>query len=451
MSAIYKTFTVESKVIDPTQGIYEAMVSTESVDRDGDILLADGAQLENYQKNPVVLFGHNYFQPEAVIAKATEIQKIPGKGIRLVFQFLKRGISPTADLVHDLWKEQYLNAMSVGFIPKETERRTDENGEELARGLFFKIWEFLEGSIVIIPSNQDALRMALGTKGYQSDEIDRFLDAVKQPDMEMMQEHVKGVIKDAKSVLEHCGEMMEMMKSFAPRAKRGRVLSATNEKRIREAVTSLQEVLASLGEEEPEQDSVEPPEVKTVIPYRDQGTADEGESWSAPGLSDFTDGTFADISDAEKRRIAAHYTWSANMPPENFGDLKLPHHRAAKSGVGPAVWRGVVAAMGALMGARQEVAIPDADMEGCHSHLAGHYRQFGREGDDIPELRAYSEEELLKLFPEVVDGAAESDAEPNTNDGHPADGLTHDASEAELEAVTDSLSVLLSTFREVIK
>ena len=401
MSAIYKTFTVESKVIDFDTGVYEVMVSTEGVDRDGDIILALGVDIDSYLKNPVVLYAHDYW--DMPVAKTLAIEKQPGAGLKARFQFPEWGASEKADTVHKLWGGGFLNAASIGFIPKKWENRKDDKGEDLARGLVYHEVEMLEFSIVPVPANQAALRLAAKAM-------------------------------EPKSV-----------------AKRGRVLSATNEKRIREAVTSLQEVLASLGEEEPEQDSVEPPEVKTVIPYRDQGTADEGESWSAPGLSDFTDGTFADISDAEKRRIAAHYTWSANMPPENFGDLKLPHHRAAKSGVGPAVWRGVVAAMGALMGARQEVAIPDADMEGCHSHLAGHYRQFGREGDDIPELRAYSEEELLKLFPEVVDGVAESDAEPNTNDGHPTDGLTHDASDAELEAVTDSLSVLISTFREVIK
>src|SRR3972149_8026033 len=106
MSAIYKTFTVESKVIDPTQGIYEAMVSTESVDRDGDVLLADGAVLDNSVNNPVVLFGHDYRNPNAVVARALEVEKIAGKGIRLVFKFLGRGISTSADLVHDLWKEK---------------------------------------------------------------------------------------------------------------------------------------------------------------------------------------------------------------------------------------------------------------------------------------------------------------------------------------------------------
>jgi len=41
---------------------------------------------------------------------------------------------------------KFLNAMSVGFIPKKWERRQDANGEELARGYLFTLWEFLEGS-----------------------------------------------------------------------------------------------------------------------------------------------------------------------------------------------------------------------------------------------------------------------------------------------------------------
>jgi len=215
MTLTYKTFTVETKAIDEDQGIYEAMVSTESVDRDGDVLLADGAVLDNYVKNPVVLFGHDYRNPNAVVARALEVEKIAGKGIRLVFKFLGRGISTSADLVHDLWKEKFLNAMSVGFIPREMERRTDENGEQLARGLLFKVWEMLEGSIVTIPANQDALRLAyadLEAKGYSRDDIDELFQA-----------------------------------------KRGRVLSAANEKRIRQAVAALQEVLESLGDESEEE------------------------------------------------------------------------------------------------------------------------------------------------------------------------------------------------------
>ena len=172
---IVKIYAVETKAVDEEAGIYEAWVSTEDVDRDGDILLADGAEVENYSKNPIVLFGHNYRDPDAIVAKTLEINKLPGQGIKLMFQFLKRGVSQSADLVHDLWKERYLNAMSVGFIPKKWERRTDENDEELRRGLLFTAWELLEGSIVSVPANQDALRAAYGEK-YDEDTLSKVFD-----------------------------------------------------------------------------------------------------------------------------------------------------------------------------------------------------------------------------------------------------------------------------------
>lgn len=175
---VYKTYAVETKAVDEDQGIYEAMVSTEAVDRDEDVLLASGADIANFLKNPVVLWGHNYWDPEAVVAIALDVVKIPGRGVKLVFQFIQRGISKTADLVHDLWAAGYLRAMSVGFIPKAFERRKDSEGEELVRGYLFTLWELLEGSIVTIPANQDALRLAydaMREKGYSEQELKQVL------------------------------------------------------------------------------------------------------------------------------------------------------------------------------------------------------------------------------------------------------------------------------------
>ena len=56
------TFIAETKAVDVEQGIFEAMISTEVVDRDGDIMVATGARTENFMRNPVVLFGHDYRQ-----------------------------------------------------------------------------------------------------------------------------------------------------------------------------------------------------------------------------------------------------------------------------------------------------------------------------------------------------------------------------------------------------
>ncbi len=113
-----KTYTVESKLVDAEQGIFEAMISTEDVDRDGDILLAQGVDLANYRKNPVVLFSHNYWSASAVIGRSLGEEVIPGRGVRARFQFAGAEISEDADLVRRLWAGGFLNAVSVGFIPK---------------------------------------------------------------------------------------------------------------------------------------------------------------------------------------------------------------------------------------------------------------------------------------------------------------------------------------------
>jgi len=105
--------------------------------------------------------------------------------------------------------------------------------------------------------------------------------------------------------------------------------------------------------------------------------------------------------------------------------------------------------MGVLMGARGGADIPEGDMAACHAHLSKHYEAFGKEP---PEMRAYSAEEIKALFTIVEEPEEpEGDAEPNIDDtpdpGTPDDTGTHDASEAELEALAGPLSNLLETLK----
>jgi len=128
--------------------------------------------------------------------------------------------------------------------------------------------------------------------------------------------------------------------------------------------------------------------VKMAVPFADYGTADEERAWSAPNLGDFTDETdFSALSVSERRRIREHFAWSAEAVPERFADLKLPHHEPRKSGVGPANWNGVRAAMAALNGARGGVDIPADEREAVYRHLARHYEQFGKEPPDLKTCR----------------------------------------------------------------
>lgn len=124
-------------------------------------------------------------------------------------------------------------------------------------------------------------------------------------------------------------------------------------------------------------------------------TAPEGTPWSAPTLSAFTGESFDSLTAAQRSRIAKHFAWAEKMPPESFGQLKLPHHRASD---GRVIWRGVAAAMGALLGARGGVAIPGGDRRSVYSHLKSHYGQFDKEP---PEFRDYTEAEVKEIFEKV--------------------------------------------------
>lgn len=159
MTIIRKAFTAKTKAVDMDAGIFEAMISTESTDRQGDIVRATGAQLGNYLKNPVVLWAHDYGEPP--VARALSVETLPGLGLRSRFQFPEWGTSERADTVRRLWAAGYLNATSIGFIPLDSKPLSDSSWGPKE----FTSWELLEYSIVPVPANQEALRLAMKTIG----------------------------------------------------------------------------------------------------------------------------------------------------------------------------------------------------------------------------------------------------------------------------------------------
>jgi hypothetical protein len=139
--------------------------------------------------------------------------------------------------------------------------------------------------------------------------------------------------------------------------------------------------------------------------------APESESWSKPSLKDFTDKDWEDLSVTEKRHIAGHFAYSKENPPESFGDLKLPHHRAKDGAV---VWSGVKAAMGALMGARGGVDV-DGDRKAVYEHLAAHYREFEKDAPDFKTIKKEAEAGDSCTMDDGSDGELASD--PKDPDG----------------------------------
>jgi len=121
---------------------FEVIASTDDLDREGERIAQDGWELENYMKNPVILWAHNNEAPP--IGKATSVKIEDGKLI-IRGEFASAEANPLAEQIRLLHNEGIQQAVSVGFIPLERE------GETITRA------ELLELSFVPVPANPEAM------------------------------------------------------------------------------------------------------------------------------------------------------------------------------------------------------------------------------------------------------------------------------------------------------
>ncbi len=156
-------------------GHYEAVVSTGEPDRDGDIIEPGGWELENYRKNPVVLFAHD---PRLVVGGTDDI-RATGEGLVARFHFnLQTQLGRELDA---LYSAGDMRAFSVGFMPLEYEE-IHEDGR--FKGYRFTRQELYEFSAVAIPANPSALvRMQKAAAALPPDEGGwEFIEALKACD-----------------------------------------------------------------------------------------------------------------------------------------------------------------------------------------------------------------------------------------------------------------------------
>jgi len=117
-------------------GTFEVCISTEDVDRHGEIVKQDGLDTANFMKNPVVLFGHNSWA--LPIGVCTEITQKDGKTIA-------KGVFAShtqAQGQRELY-DMGLAATSIGFIVRDY----DDESRTITKS------ELLEFSFVPIPAN----------------------------------------------------------------------------------------------------------------------------------------------------------------------------------------------------------------------------------------------------------------------------------------------------------
>ncbi len=139
-----------AKSVDSEKKTVTAYVSTYEWDRTMEKFSPGAWDLENYKKNPVILWGHDGSNPP--IGRAIDIKE-DASGLFAVAEFdtaSERGAE-----IFGLYERGFLNAFSVGFIPKS--HIMEPVPEQNTKGVVWTGAELLEFSAVSIPANPGAV------------------------------------------------------------------------------------------------------------------------------------------------------------------------------------------------------------------------------------------------------------------------------------------------------
>jgi hypothetical protein len=156
MTPISKQFRAVVKEINKDTFTAVVCVSTNSVDRDGDIVEPKSIinRLQSYKNQPVLLSSHRTDNLMRQIGKAVRGPEVIGNSIEVEFQWFVGDGNPEADWGFKL-AQKGIAAFSIGFIPYAWE----DSKELQSAGVYRKFTdiELLEISQVLVPSNRDAV------------------------------------------------------------------------------------------------------------------------------------------------------------------------------------------------------------------------------------------------------------------------------------------------------
>jgi phage head maturation protease len=319
--------------------------STRHLDRDMEIIVPSGWKLDQFKMAPQVLIGHDYSQLP-VGSDDWIIQDDMG--------LLAKTVYGETQLANDVWllrRDGHLRTSSVGFVPlahtmpghndwDKTMRKLEKDWPELS-GKTDQVSRvitkalLLEHSEVSVPANPYALTVEVAKGRMELTE-----DMIKRLALPRNQGEITKALKDGKISGDDAQFLIDTLSG----------------------------------------------EVKASIPFAVHGQtslAPEGTKWDGQ----------RQVARADVEQLRKMCAWVDSENEEDKSAYKFPHHLAEDNL--SVVWRGVSAAMGALLGARGGADIPAKDRQGVYQHLARHYKQFDKEP---PELREYTAEELTKLL-----------------------------------------------------
>lgn len=227
-----KYLSVEVKAVDEARKVLTFRGTTSTPDRVGDVMVPQGARFDNFRRNPIFLWAHDWKGIRLPIGKSLQ-ERVSDEWVDFDIQFDET--DPFAMQVFDKYRNKYLNAVSIGFRPLKWDfiGGTGSGDEYGPRARRFTEWELLELSGVPVPANPEALQA----------ELAKLLGALP----------VAGAVLEAHEVVEieapkASGESGEALPDAEQ--KEGAVLSRKNRGLLASAMGSIKEVLDSAGDGE---------------------------------------------------------------------------------------------------------------------------------------------------------------------------------------------------------
>lgn len=172
--------SVVTKDSGPSGRSRQFVASDETCDRSGDIIVVAGWQFDDFEKNPVALWGHDSEAFPIGTVHSWQKTKRGGKPVLLEsIDYFDAAANPAAEAILRMVDAKGLRAVSVGFIPIKSSRpETEQMRAEMGVGRFGVRYEKqaqLELSNCSIPCNPNAVRTekSLGVEDELRDAVDR--------------------------------------------------------------------------------------------------------------------------------------------------------------------------------------------------------------------------------------------------------------------------------------
>jgi HK97 family phage prohead protease len=249
------------------------VASDETPDRMGDVIKVSGWDLASYKRNPVVLWGHDSTNTPP-IGRAVNVRR--GKDARgnaalmASIEFAPAEAYEFAETVYQLSRGGFLNAVSVGFMPKEVKEISEQEKAALgmpAYGVMYSKASLLEISVVSVPANPSAL--ATGAKSLvdqgvlKSATVDRFLKQVPMTEEELserLRSKIRGFV-DLGALAQKSAPEPEP-EAAAPEEEEAAPEAATEEDALADDILAAFEAVES---EAPEQKAAPTQTLETVV------------------------------------------------------------------------------------------------------------------------------------------------------------------------------------------